>query len=67
VGDALRQGLNTLIILGAWTIWKHRNDCVFNAARPSIQAALSLARKEDDLWVMAGARGFSLLAVRGVG
>jgi hypothetical protein len=28
---------------------------------------LSLARKEDDLWVMAGARGFSLLAVRGVG
>jgi hypothetical protein len=29
---------------------------VFNAARPSIQVALSLAWKEADLWVMAGAR-----------
>jgi hypothetical protein len=26
-GDT-RKGLNSLIILGAWTIWKHRNDCV---------------------------------------
>jgi nuclear pore complex protein Nup210 len=46
VGDALRQGLNSLIILGAWSIWRHRNDCVFNAARLSIEAALSLAKKK---------------------
>jgi hypothetical protein len=50
---------------GAWSIWKHCNNCVFNAARPSIEAALSLAKKEAGLWVMAGARGLSSLAVRG--
>jgi hypothetical protein len=52
---------------GAWSIWKHCNNCVFNAARPSIEAALSLAKKEAGLWVMAGARGLSSLAVRGGG
>jgi hypothetical protein len=24
-----KKGVNTLIILGAWTIWKYRNACVF--------------------------------------
>jgi hypothetical protein len=67
VGDALQQGLNSLIILGAWSIWKHRNDCVFNAARPSIEATMSLTKKEADLWVMPCARGLSSLTVRGVG
>ena len=26
-GD-MRKGLNSLIILGSWTIWRHRNDCL---------------------------------------
>lgn len=58
---------NSLVILRAWTIWKHRNDCVFNAARLSIEAALSLVKKEADLWLMVGARGLSSLAVMRVG
>jgi len=28
----MRQGVNSLIILGAWTIWNHRNSCVFDGA-----------------------------------
>ena len=34
-GD-LRKGLNSLVILGAWSIWRHRNDCVFNGATPNV-------------------------------
>uniref|UniRef100_A0A0A9BEL1 Uncharacterized protein n=1 Tax=Arundo donax TaxID=35708 RepID=A0A0A9BEL1_ARUDO len=29
-----RKGLNSLIILAAWELWKHRNNCVFNNALP---------------------------------
>jgi hypothetical protein len=30
------KGLNSLIILVAWEIWKHRNTCVFDNKRPSV-------------------------------
>jgi hypothetical protein len=33
-------GLNSLVILGAWSIWRHRNDCVFNGATPNVNLAL---------------------------
>jgi hypothetical protein len=36
------KGLNSLIILVAWEIWKHRNDCVFKNSRPSLQVVLRL-------------------------
>jgi hypothetical protein len=29
-----------LIILVAWEIWKHRNTCVFDNKRPSVQEVL---------------------------
>jgi hypothetical protein len=32
--DIILQGINSLIILGAWTVWTHRNRCVFNGAAP---------------------------------
>jgi hypothetical protein len=57
-----RQGVNSLIILGAWTIWNHRNSCVFDGAAPNLAKALILAGEERHLWSMAGARGLSFLA-----
>ncbi|WVZ76088.1 hypothetical protein U9M48_024090, partial [Paspalum notatum var. saurae] len=55
------QGVNSLIILGAWTIWNHRNKCVFDGSAPSVAAALVIAGEECRLWALAGARGLSLL------
>ena len=59
--DIILQGINSLIILGAWTVWTHRNSCVFDGAAPDIARALIIAGEERKLWSMAGARGISLL------
>ena len=59
--DIILQGINSLIILGAWTIWTHCNRCVFDGAAPDIARALIIAGEERKLWSMAGARGISLL------
>lgn len=53
--------MNSLVILGAWTLWKHRNRCVFVGAAPSVARALLLTSEELHLWGMAGARGISYL------
>jgi len=31
-----RKGFNSLVILGAWTLWNHRNRCVFDGDTPSL-------------------------------
>jgi hypothetical protein len=61
-GD-LRKGLNSLVILRSWSIWRHRNDCVFNGASPNVN--MVLAREEAHWWSMAGAKGISLLPAGG--
>ena len=38
-GEKLRKGLKSLIILGAWTLWNHRNNCVFDGASPNLARA----------------------------
>jgi hypothetical protein len=59
-GDTLnkdtRQGFNSLVVLGAWILWKMRNDIVFNGASPR---TFLLAQNEADLWMLAGAKGLS--------
>jgi hypothetical protein len=54
--------INSLIALGAWIIWNHRNRIVFDGISPSVSAALCQAREEQQLWEMAGAKGLSFLA-----
>ena len=57
----MQKGLNSLIVLGAWTLWNHRNRCVFYGIVPSLGGALTLAGEERRLWSLAGAKGLSSL------
>jgi len=43
------KGLNSLSILVAWGLWKHRNTCVLEGARPSIEMLLQSAANESNL------------------
>jgi len=67
----VKQGFNSLVSLGAWILWKGRNDKVFNGISPNLSRALLLASEEVDLWILAGAKGLrrlrSLVAVRNGG
>jgi hypothetical protein len=56
-----KKGLNSLVALGAWTIWTYRNSCVFDGLAPSMSRALSVTVEERHLWEIAGARGLASL------
>jgi hypothetical protein len=58
----LRDGFNSLVVLGAWTICRHRNDCVFNGAQPSIAGLLTSVGDEFNMWCFAGAKGLTRLS-----
>jgi hypothetical protein len=58
------KGLNSLIILVAWEVWKHRNSCVLEGIRPSIQILLQTVTNESSLWCMAGASKLQELLTR---
>jgi hypothetical protein len=60
--DQAMRALNSLIALGAWILWNHRNRIVFDGLSPSVSTALRQAREEQQLWEMAGAKGRSFLA-----
>ena len=62
VNGETKKGLNSLIILGDWTLWNHRNRCVFDGVTCSVARALVTAGEECPLWCMAGAWGMSFLA-----
>jgi hypothetical protein len=56
--DSHKKELNSLIILGAWTIWNDRNRCIFYST-PNLAGALLLASEEQRYWSLAKAQGSS--------
>jgi hypothetical protein len=54
------KGPNTLIILGSWTIWNHRNRCVFDRISPSLELAFRRLEEETVLWRLQGLRNSPL-------
>jgi hypothetical protein len=65
--DLAKEGINSLIILGAWTLWNHRNMCAFVGEAPSMTRALMLATEDRKIWSLAGAQGLNLLTAPGLG
>jgi hypothetical protein len=57
VDASMKKGFNSLVALGAWWIWKHRNSCVFEGASPSVTRVLQDIADEARLWCLAGASG----------
>jgi hypothetical protein len=43
VNDTIKKGLNTLINLGTWTLWRHGNKCIFYGKSPRLFRALIMA------------------------
>jgi hypothetical protein len=55
------KGFNSLITLGFWNLWNHRNGCVFDRITPNLEAATRSAEEERELWETAGAKHLDLL------
>jgi hypothetical protein len=56
-----KKGFNSLITLGLWTLWNHRNGCVFDRFKPSLEGAIRRAEEEIDLCKFAGAKHLALI------
>jgi hypothetical protein len=56
-----RKGFNSIVILGAWSLWKHRNRCIFDGARPYLISLESWFREKLHVWILAGAKNLHSL------
>ena len=61
--EGVKHGLNLLITLGAWMLWKHRNNCVLNGVLPNIQLVARNILEEAQLWCIAGTQGLAQFEV----
>jgi hypothetical protein len=65
VADQAKKGLNSVVILVAWSLRNHRNRCVFYGLQPSLNGLHSTISDELHLWELAGTRGIThLLALQ---
>lgn len=53
----VKKGLNSIITLGAWTLWNHRNKCMFHGTSPILARALLFASKDLHFLSLAGEQG----------
>jgi hypothetical protein len=61
VPAAVKKGFNSLVVLGAWRIWKYSSNCVFDGASPSVSRVLQEIRDEMGHWCLAGVSGLRAL------
>jgi len=63
IAKEMRKGFNSLAILVAWKIRKHRNECVFNGANPSASLVLQSVANESVICCSAGACALAKISV----
>jgi hypothetical protein len=56
-----RKEFNSTVILGAWSIWKQRNRCVFEGVRLCLTTLEDGFKDEMRLWFSAGAKNMCSL------
>jgi hypothetical protein len=49
IHKGIRKGFNSVVILEAWSLWKHRNRCVFYGARPSLSLTILVEWFREEL------------------
>jgi hypothetical protein len=54
IQKAQKKGFNSVVILVAWWLWKHRNSCVFDGATPDISKITQDIRDDAKMWCLAG-------------
>ncbi|KQJ97438.1 hypothetical protein BRADI_3g30761v3 [Brachypodium distachyon] len=57
----MRKGTASLIMLTAWSIWKHRKAAVFDNATPNFASLLDLIKTDARCWASAGPAGLGML------
>lgn len=62
-----RKGFNSLITMGAWLLWKHRNACVFEGSSPNLNTLYQAFKVEHHWWCLAGTRSLLSLSAGQVG
>lgn len=53
IQKAQKKGFNSVVILVAWWLWKHRNSCVFDGATPDISKITQDIRDDAKMWCLA--------------
>jgi len=61
VSRQIQKGFNSIVILCSWTLWNHRNRCVFDGISPNSTNVIKVVKEELQIWATAGARGISHL------
>jgi hypothetical protein len=65
VHEQIIREFHYLVILGAWLIWKHINQCVFRGKSPNIVVVLVAILDEVSVWSSARAKDLSFLQISG--
>ncbi|KAF8718682.1 hypothetical protein HU200_024982 [Digitaria exilis] len=56
-----RKGVDSMVMLVSWCLWKLRNDIVFNARTATIGDAIQLIMEDVKDWVQAGPSNLATL------